>query len=85
MIVRKYAFLCEWVASWWRLVSLVAVLCLGGAGCGDEAQKAAAHQERARAFIEKGEWENAEIELKNVLQLDSWNDDAHYLLGRVYR
>ena len=55
-----------------------------GLGCATEAEKKAAHQERAKQYIEKQRFKEAVIELNNVIQLDPNDEAAHYQLGEVY-
>ena len=55
-----------------------------GLGCATEAEKKAAHQEKAKQYIEKQRFPEAVIELKNVIQLDPNDDEAHYELAETY-
>jgi Tfp pilus assembly protein PilF len=52
--------------------------------CASKEEKKAEHLKRAKQYIEKNELRKAVIELKNVVQLDPQNDDAHYTLGETY-
>ncbi len=53
-------------------------------GCGSDEEKEAEHHKRAKEYIEKEEFKNAVIELRNVVQLNPKNDAAYYELGEAY-
>src|SRR5262245_11166598 len=46
--------------------------------------KKAKHLERAASYFEKGQYQEALIEYKNVAQADPNDADAHYQLGLIY-
>jgi tetratricopeptide (TPR) repeat protein len=58
-------------------------LCLLLAGCSAEARKSA-YLERGAAFLANGDYERAEIEYRNALQLDRLNPEAIARLGIIY-
>lgn len=53
-------------------------------GCGDKSQQKANHLERAHQFIAEKKYNEAVLELKNVVQIDPNDDMAHYDLGETY-
>jgi tetratricopeptide (TPR) repeat protein len=55
-------------------------------GCFQESAetKTARHREQALAYFDKGEYDKALIEFKNVLKLNSTDPDAHYHTGLIY-
>lgn len=65
------------------LVVLLHVLVLVSVGCTQETAetKKARHKERATQYFEKGDYREAIIEFKNVIQLDPIDADAHYRQG----
>ncbi|MDQ6735663.1 MAG: tetratricopeptide repeat protein, partial [Nitrospirota bacterium] len=46
--------------------------------------KKAKHRERGLAYYEKAQYQEALIELKNVVQIDPKDGDAHYRLALTY-
>ena len=56
-------------------------------GCSNKEERKekalAKHQDRAKAYMESGKVKEAEIELKNVIQLNPKDDTAHYDLGEA--
>ncbi|NWF72320.1 MAG: tetratricopeptide repeat protein [Nitrospirae bacterium] len=60
--------------------ALVTLVCVGCGGSSPEAKKAK-HRERAATYLEKGQYQEAIIEYKNVAQLDPKDADAHYQLA----
>ena len=67
--------------SWVALLVLVSLVLMG---CGSKEEKKAGHLEKAREYIAKNELRKAAIELKNVVQLDPWDDAAFVELGETY-
>ena len=59
------------------------ILLLVSIGCTQETAetKKARHKERATQYFEKGDYREAIIEFKNVVQLDPVDSDAHYRQG----
>ncbi len=53
------------------------------AACGGAAGREAAYLKRGKAYMAKQDYPKAEIELKNVLQINPRNATACYLLGRT--
>lgn len=68
----------------WRLLLIAMVLVMVFPGCASEEEIKAKHLENAQAYMAKNEFKAAELELKNVIQMDPKNDVAHYLLGQTY-
>jgi len=52
--------------------------------CGGAEERKAVYMEKAKSSIETGDLDKARIELKNVLQIDPKDGEAHYLLGKVH-
>lgn len=50
-------------------------------GCSDDAERLARHQAAAEHFTEQGQYREAVIEYRNVVQLSPGSADAHYKLG----
>ena len=73
-----------------RFVSLLIALSffMLSVGCMDtfdvKKRQAADHRIRAERYIEKGEFQEAVIEVQNIIQLDPKNDKAYYQLGEIY-
>jgi tetratricopeptide (TPR) repeat protein len=63
--------------------ALVTLVCFGCGGSSPEAKKAK-HRERAATYLEKGQYQEAIIEYRNVAQLDLKDADAHYRLALAY-
>src|SRR3989441_10462490 len=64
-------------------VSLTLILAFGGCSQSPEAKKAK-HRERAITYFDKGQYHEAVIEFKNVVQLDPKDADGHYRLALTY-
>src|SRR2546427_6791980 len=64
-------------------VSLTLILAFGGCSQSPEAEKAK-HRERAITYFDKGQYHEAVIEFKNVVQLDPKDADGHYRLALTY-
>ena len=64
------------------LLLMVALFLFVVAGCATKEEKEAEHLKRAKEYIEKQELKKAVIELRNVVQLNPNNDQAHYQLER---
>ena len=62
------------------LISSSAVLL---SGCSSE-KKLAGHMEKAETYMAAGEYDKAEIELKNAIRLDTESMDPAALLGQIY-
>ncbi len=73
MLVRK---------NLWAILALMAATSVL-AGCGGAAGREAAYLKRGKAFLAKQDYPKAEVELKNVLQIDPKNAMAYYLLGET--
>ena len=52
--------------------------------CGGAEERKAVYMEKAKASIEIGDLDKARIELKNVLQIDPKDAEAHYQLGKIF-
>jgi len=69
-----------------RVVCAVTFFLFVMGGCSQlspEAEKAE-HYKRGMAYFEKGQYQEAVIELKNVIQLDPKDADAHYQLALIH-
>ena len=65
------------------LCAFVVLVCIGCDSPSPEAKKAK-HRERAASYFEKGQYQEAIIEYKNVAQLDPKDADAHYRMALTY-
>ncbi|HLZ32393.1 MAG TPA: tetratricopeptide repeat protein, partial [Nitrospira sp.] len=63
--------------------TFLTLFCLGCDWSSPEAKKAR-HLERATSYFEKGQYQEANIEYRNVLQIDPKDADAHYRMALVY-
>ena len=71
-------------SSFTTLISALLVFaCLGCDSSSPEAKKAK-HRERALSFVEKGQYQEAVIEYRNVTQADPNDGDAHYRLALIH-
>ena len=57
---------------------------LGGCDGSSPEVKKAKHRERAMSYFEKGQYQEALIEYRNVAQIDPQDPDAHYRLALTY-
>lgn len=64
-------------------VLIVAVIAVVLVACGGAANREAAYLRRAKAYMAKEDLPKAEIELKNVLQINPKNAQACYLLANI--
>src|SRR5881296_1653596 len=64
-------------------VTLPLILAFGGCSQSPEAKKAK-HRERAITYFDKGQYHEALIEFKNVVQIEPKDADAHYRLALTY-
>jgi pentatricopeptide repeat protein len=74
-------------AGWdfrWAITLLALILLPALLGCAKEEETVAKHLQNARNYIANNEFKVAVIELKNVVQLNPQNDEAHFLLGETY-
>ena len=63
---------------------IIIILCSGCSNSEQSKQKAIAdHQNRAKQYLKSGNVQEAEIELKNVIQINPADDAAHYELGEA--
>src|SRR5690348_11036909 len=65
------------------IVSIAAVPLVSCDRFSPEAKKAK-HRERGLAYYDKGQYQEALIELKNVVQIDPKDADGHYRLALTY-
>ena len=63
---------------------LALVLAIGGCGQLSPEAKKAKHLERGQAYFEKGQFQEALIEFKNVVQIDPKDANGHYRLALTY-
>lgn len=64
-----------------RLV--IAALTISLASCGGAAERKAKYLEKGQLLYEQGNYEKAQLELRNVLQIDPKDSQARFLLGKV--
>ncbi|MDQ1363111.1 MAG: hypothetical protein QG652_971 [Pseudomonadota bacterium] len=64
-----------------RFFIVLVMLALGA--CGGAEERKATYLERGRDLLQKKDFEKAQIEFKNVLQIDPKSADGWYYLGRV--
>src|SRR6185503_9656427 len=62
-------------------ISILLTLIMGGCDWLSPESKKAKHFEQAKAYFEKGQYSEAVIEFKNVVQLDPKDAEAHYRLA----
>lgn len=75
------------ITRYWLIPAvLLQVLCIAAVGCTQESleTKKNRHRERAIQYFDKGEYREALIELRNVVQLDPKDADAHYRQALAY-
>ena len=65
------------------LILLVTTLAVLLTACSSE-KKLAGHMEKAQTYLASGEYDKAEIELKNAIRLDPEGTEAAALLGQIY-
>ncbi len=68
-----------------KFLNFVCIILLGVSlvSCDGENARKAKYYERGKTYYEQGNYKKAEVELKNVLQIDPKDADAHYLFGEV--
>ena len=66
-----------------KLITALAVVALLVAGCQTKEERAAGHQQRAESYYEQEQWDEAKIELLNLIQVDPENAEARERLGEV--
>lgn len=67
------------VVVWFGLLCLVSVFW----GYGGPEERKMKYYEKGNAYYQKGEYQNARLELKNAVQIDPEFVDGHYLLGQI--
>ncbi|MFN0315409.1 MAG: tetratricopeptide repeat protein [Burkholderiales bacterium] len=65
-----------------RLVLIMAVV-LSASACGGKEKRLSQHLSKGREFFEQGHYEKAQVELKNVLQIDPKVAEPYYLFGKI--
>lgn len=65
------------------LCALLTLICLG-CDLSSPQTKKAKHRERAASYAEKGQYQEAIIEYRNVAQADPMDADVHYRLALIY-
>ncbi len=63
------------------MVGLALTLPLGG--CGGKEQRLAEHMKKGKEFYEKGDYDKARVEFKNVLQIDPKSAEGYYRFAEV--
>lgn len=63
---------------------LVALITITLLGCGGAEERKSVYLKKAKISLEKGEFDKARIELKNVLQIDPKDAQAHFQLAEIY-
>ncbi len=66
-----------------KRLACVSALVLALVGCGGADERKAAYLERGMQLVEEGNFEKAQLEFKNALQIDPKDANAHYQLGLV--
>ena len=64
---------------WFGLLCLV----FSFLGCGGPEDRKMKYYEKGKVFLEKGEYRNARLELKNAVQVDPEFVDGYFLLGKI--
>jgi len=64
-------------------LACVSTLVLVLAGCGGADERKASYMDRGAQLVEEGNFEKAQLEFKNALQIDPKDADAHYQLGLI--
>ncbi len=65
------------------LASSIAIGSIGLTGCSSSEDRQAKYLERAQSALDKGDFDKARVDLKNVLQIDSNNAQARLLFARL--
>ena len=64
------------------LIMIMTIMTL--AGCGGAEERKAVYLEKAKLSLDAGDLDKARIELKNVLQIDPKDAQAHFQLGKIF-
>ncbi len=72
------------MSSFIKFLILISLTVSVLSGCGGADERKAAYLEKASQSMEKGDYDKARIELKNVLQIDPKDGDAYFQLGKIY-
>lgn len=70
--------------SYFKLTLPIVIAVIGLAGCGGAEERKEVYLEKSRLSIEAGDLDKARIELRNVLQIDPKDAQAHFQLGEIY-
>lgn len=63
--------------------TIIVSLALALTACGGAAERKAKYMEKGQALYQQGNYDKAQVELRNVLQIDPKDIEARYLLGVV--
>src|ERR1700693_4973764 len=66
------------------LIGLLITLLMGGCDWFSPESKKAKHLERGQTYFDKGQYSEALIEYKNVVQLDPQDADTHYRVALTH-
>ncbi len=65
-------------------IFILAFFAISLIACGGAEERKAVYMEKAKASMEAGNLDKARVELKNVLQIDPKDAEAHYQLGNIF-
>ncbi len=69
-----------------KRIVLITMLCLAtviAVGCGGAEQRKAKYLARGKEYLTQENYDKADVELKNVIQIDPKNAEAYFLIGQV--
>lgn len=64
-------------------ICILATIAAALVACGGKEERLASHLKKGRELVERGEFEKARVELKNVLQIEPKTAEAYFLSGRI--